>query len=295
MNWLVIVVLAYLFNAIAIAINKALIKKEVPNPAAYAFYISALGALAIVLLPFDWQIPGWSQILWNFLAGAAFTVALYLMMVALKKEDASRVTPFIGGLGPFFIFILAFFFLGERLTSGQLIAFFIILAGTFLISVNLKKHKIGKVFLIALPAAIFFAISYVITKYVYINQSFLSAFVWIRVGAFLAALVLLISAKSRRAIFGNLKSSSSGSKWVFGVGQTAGALSAVLVNWAIALASVSLVNALQGLQFVFLFIIVLLLKNKHPKLLDEDLSPKVYIQKIVSIGLIVLGLILISF
>lgn len=294
MNWLVIVILAYFFNAIAIAVNKALIKKEVPNPAAYTFYISALGGLAIVLLPFDFKVPGWGEMFWNFTAGASFTVALYLMMIALKKEDASRVTPFIGGLGPFFIFILAFYFLGERLTASQIVAFFIILAGTFLISINFKKHRIGKVFLIALPAAAFFAVSYVITKYVYINQSFLSAFVWIRVGAFLAALFLLISAKSRRAIFSNLNASSTGSKWIFGAGQTAGALSAILVNWAIALASVSLVNALQGLQYVFLFIIILLLKNKHPKLLDEDLSRKVYIQKVVSISLIVLGLILIS-
>ena len=48
MNWLIIVVLAYFFNAIAIAVNKALINKEVPNLAAYTFYISALGGLAIV-------------------------------------------------------------------------------------------------------------------------------------------------------------------------------------------------------------------------------------------------------
>ena len=217
------------------------------------------------------------------------------MMVALKKGDASRVTPFIGGISPLVIFILAFWFLDERLAISQIGAFFVILAGTFLISLNLKGGGIRKVFLIALPAGIFFAISYVITKYVYLNQSFISAFVWIRIGAFIAALILLIPPKFRRAIFGNIKKSSSDSKIVFGLGQLAGALSAILVNVAIFLASVSLVNALQGIQYVFLFIIILLLKNKHPKLLDEDLSRKVYIQKAISIGLIVLGLFLIAF
>ena len=118
MNWLVIVTVAYFLNAISIAINKALIKKEVPSPAAYTFYISALGALAIVLLPFDFNIPSWDKMIWNFLSGAAFTAALYFMMLALKKEDASRVTPFIGGLGPFFIFILAYLFLAERLAGN---------------------------------------------------------------------------------------------------------------------------------------------------------------------------------
>jgi glucose uptake protein len=295
MNWLIVVCLAYLFNAIAISIDKALLKKEVPNPAAYTFYISALGAGSVVLLFFDFKIPTLVQFVYNFLAGATFTVGLYLMFVALQKADVSRVTPFIGGLNPFFIFILAALFLGERMTSNQLLAFFVILAGTFLISLNFKKDKgIGRAFLIALPSAIFYAISYAITKYVFNTQTFISGFVFIRLGAFIAALFLLLSTANRRAIFSTVKTSSGGSKLAFGVGQTCGALSAILVNWAISLASVSLVNALQGLQYVFLFIIILGLKNKYPKLLDEDLSRRVYIQKVVSIGLIVLGLFLIS-
>lgn len=296
MNWLLIVVLAYLFNAVAISIDKALLKKEVPRPAAYTFYISALGAGSIVLLLFDWQIPSLTGFIYNLLAGVAFTIGLYLMFAALKKADASRVTPFIGGLNPFFIFVLAAFFLGERMTTNQILAFAVILLGTFLISLNFKKDKgIGRAFLIAIPSAIFFAISYVITKHVFNTQSFISGFVFIRLGAFIAALFLLLSKGNRQAIFGTVKSSSGGSKLAFGVGQTCGALSAILVNWAISLASVSLVNALQGLQYVFLFIIVLLLRKKYPHLLDEDLSRRVYLQKVVSISLIVLGLFLISF
>lgn len=296
MSWLIIVVIAYLLNAVAMAIDKALLKKEVPNPAAYTFYISVLGGLAIVLLPFDWQIPGLGQLIYNFLAGATFAVGLYLMFVALKKEDASRVTPFIGGINPFLIFILAFFFLGEKLTPSQLLAFFIILAGTVLISLNLKGKKgVGRAFLWAIPAGVFLAISYTLTKYVYLNQTFISAFVWIRVGEVIAALFLLLSQKNRQAIFYTAKKSSGDSRMAFGVGQVCGALSMVLVSWVISFASVSLVNAMQGLQYVFLFIIVLLLKNKYPKLLDEDLSRRVYVQKVVSIGLIVVGLFILSF
>ncbi|MFA6534338.1 MAG: DMT family transporter [Patescibacteria group bacterium] len=295
MSWLLIVTVAYALNAVAMAIDKALLKKEVPRPTAYAFYIAALGIISLVLLPFDWQIPPGGQLIFNLLAGATFTAGLYLMFVALKQADASRVTPFIGGLNPVFIFILAWWFLGERLTGQQILGFLVILAGTFLIAVNFSgKKEVGRAFLVAIPSAVLFAISYTLTKFVYLNQPFISGFVFIRVGAFLAALLFLLSRANRRAIFQTAGTASGGSKLAFAVGQTAGALSMVLVSWAISLASVSLVNGLQGLQYVFLFFIILVLKDKHPELLAENLTPKVYAQKIISIGLIILGLFLIS-
>ncbi|MBI5621494.1 DMT family transporter [Candidatus Falkowbacteria bacterium] len=297
MSWLVIVIIAYALNAVAMAIDKALLTKEVPRPAAYTFYISALGGLAIVLLPFDWQVPTVSALLFNFLAGATFTVGLFLLFSAIKQADVSRVAPFVGGINPFLIFVFAFLFLGERLGVYQVWGFFVVLLGTFLIAVELqpdKKKGLGQALVVALPAGIFFAISYTLTKYVFLHQSFISGFVWIRLGAFVAALFLLLSKSNRQAIFHTASSASGGSKFAFFTGQTSGALSAILVSYAISLASVSLVNALQGLQYVFLFAIVLVLKKHHPKLLAEDLSPRVYAQKVVSIALIVLGLFLIS-
>src|SRR3989339_2069824 len=105
MNWLVIVVIGYALNAVAMAVDKALLRKEVPHPAAYTFYIAVLGGLAIVLLPFDFQIPSPQLLIFNILAGVFFIGGLYLLFAALKKEDASRVTPFVGGLTPFLVLI----------------------------------------------------------------------------------------------------------------------------------------------------------------------------------------------
>lgn len=296
MNWLIIVVVAYALNAIAIAIDKALLKKAVPHPAAYTFVISVLGVLALVLLPWDWQVPAQSLWFYIILTGSTFTVGLYLMFVALQRADASRVTPFIGGLNPFFIFVLAFIFLGERLSNTQVGGFFLILFGTLLISLELKRNgNSKKAFLYALPAAALFAISYVLTKYIYLNQSFISAFVFIRLASVAAALLLLLSAANRRAIFGSVIKTNASSRSAFFIGQICGALAMVMVSWAISLASVSLVNALQGLQYVFLFGIVVVLKKSYPKLLDEDLSKKIYLQKIFSILLIVAGLFFLSF
>ncbi|MDP1709666.1 MAG: hypothetical protein Q8L21_02155, partial [Candidatus Komeilibacteria bacterium] len=79
---------------------------------------------------------------------------------------------------------------------------------------------------------------------------------------------------------------------LFLFGQVAGAMSFVLVNYAISLASVTLVNALQGLQYVFLLIMVLLLAKWYPRVLSEHLKGWTLVQKIAAILLIGAGLIL---
>ena len=79
--------------------------------------------------------------------------------------------------------------------------------------------------------------------------------------------------------------------FLFIFGQTSGALSFILVNYTIAVsASVALVNALQGLQYIFLLIIVFSLSWRFPNLLEEKITPSVLIKKIIATALIIGGL-----
>src|SRR4030067_2196929 len=115
MNWLAITIFAYFLNAIAMVIDKTLLKKEIKNPFVYTFYIAGLGAALIILaipialifkLSLVW--PGASQFWISMLAGAAFSIGLFLMFIALKREDASRLLPIIGGATPLFFFVFFF-------------------------------------------------------------------------------------------------------------------------------------------------------------------------------------------
>ncbi len=303
MNWLLIIVIAYLLNAIAAVVDKHLLSKEIPQPAVYAFFISFLGIIALVLTPFGFAIPAVSQIIIGLLAGLIFTFALLYLFKALKQNDASRITPFIGGWQPFFIFILAWLFLSEQLAHAEILAFFMLIAGTVLITLDFSKKKTGMGgFGLAAIAAILFAVSYVLTKEVYLNQAFISGFVWTRLGAFAGALLLLIPVDNRRAIFASFKKPKPHSAdqrkktgLLFLGGQAAGALSFLMVNYAISLASVSLVNALQGLQYVFLLIMVFFLSKFHPKVLREKMTRGIIIQKVGAIILIGFGLTLLAF
>ena len=134
MTWPIITIIAYLLNAIAITIDKFLLAKKITNPAVYAIFISTLSLLALVLIPFGFHLYSLNQILIALVAGLIFTFALLYMFKALGQNEASRITPFMGGFQPIFVFILAFIFLNEILIPQQLIAFIIIILGTVIIS-----------------------------------------------------------------------------------------------------------------------------------------------------------------
>lgn len=294
MSWLLITLIAYFLNAIAMVVDKTLLKRDVKNPFVYTFYIAALGAVLMVfILPFGLTWPGWSQLIISLLVGATFAIGLFLMFFGLKKEDASRLTPIIGGLTPVFVFILAYLFLAERLFSRQMVAFSLIIIGTFIISLTFSKDRapqLRRALWLALPAAFFYGLSYVLTKDVYNHQPFFSGFVWTRLGVFITAMLPMLWAANRRDLLHPPKDNNSNVRGRFLFGQACGGASAVLIQYATAIASVSLVQALQGVQYVFIFIAVVYLNHYHPKVLKENLSAAALAQKIIAILLIALGM-----
>ena len=64
----------------------------------------------------------------------------------------------------------------------------------------------------------------------------------------------------------------------------------IMLNWAISLGNVALINSLQGTQYVFLILIVLFLSATYPKILKEEIGGGVMLQKGIGISLICTGL-----
>jgi len=316
MTWLLVSIIAYFLAAIAMVIDKTLLKKDIPHPIVYTFYIAILGAvLMLLVIPFGFLVPDILTLIVSLIAGAVFVWALILMFTAFKKDDITRVAPMVGGLVPIFVLGLAALILNEKLNCTQYIACIFLILGSFLISLDFQKHgawhwfkkKLGldkrlsmphirKTLWIALPAAVLFGASHVLTKFVYNNTEFLTGFFWTRLGAFLAVMLLLINQQNRELIIKNFKKNKKnksqtkkvGGRFLFG--QACGGGSALLIQYAIFLGSVSLVNALQGLQYVFIFLIVLVLTIFVPKILKEEVSKEIFWQKVIAVGLIFIGL-----
>jgi drug/metabolite transporter (DMT)-like permease len=172
----------------------------------------------------------------------------------------------------------------------------LILIGGFLITKHWEKSQKqnSKLFFLAILSSLLFALSFVVSKYLFDEVGFISGFVWTRIGSFIGAIILLLWAKNRKAIFSSVGSTGQKVTLLFFGGQLAGGLYFIMLNWSISIGSVTLINAMQGIQYVFLFFIVLLLSKKHPEWLKENTSKKVLLQKIVSIVLIGIGLFFIS-
>ncbi|MBI4276244.1 DMT family transporter, partial [Candidatus Uhrbacteria bacterium] len=265
MSWLLIVSVAHLMNAGAFLVDKFLLARAVPKPVVYAFWIGVLGLLALLLLPFGFAIPTPAVFGLALLAGCTFEIALVFFFIALRYLDASRVIPVVGGLQPILIFAFAYTFLQERLSQTEVAAFALLVLGSILISYENGKRSIAATtrarrgWYAAVGAALFFSISFTVTKSVFDATIFFSGLAWIRVGAFLTVILFLLYAPWRRDILEKQDFPSGALRMLFVVGQVGGALASVLLQYAVKLATPTLVSAMQGLQYAFLFVLAVVL------------------------------------
>jgi drug/metabolite transporter (DMT)-like permease len=301
MSWLVISLLAYFIFAVVFLIDKYLLAGSVKNPKLYTFYTGFLRISVVFLIPFiDFNFPGIWQIILSFFAGSMFIIALYWFFKGLQLFEPSRIVPAVGGVVPIFTFLLIFLIsLGKEIPSTlDLLAFFILICGSLLISYEKTKAFSWEILRLSLVAAFFFTLFFVLAKYVYLTQSFLQGFIWISLGGFLTALLFLFSRELRDNLFKVKLKVPKRVIMIFVSNQAMGALSNFLQSWAVALAPlayVSVVNALQGVQYVFLLGLATILSVKFPKILREEVSREVIFYKIAAIFLIVLGLLLLAF
>jgi uncharacterized membrane protein len=280
------------FNGVA---DKFLLSKAVRHPIAYAFFTGITGPFVFILAPFGLQWIGWDGLLIAIMGGACFPVALFFFDTAIQETSISRILPIEGGLVPIFTLGFAYVLLGERLSNNQLGAFSLLVVGAVLISFRIEKGKYRAVALSnAAVAAVLFALSAVITKYIFDQSNFVSGLVWTRVGFFLASISFLVSARVRGYIFNTPKQVSSGNKVLYLSTRVTGMLSGFMQNLAVAWGSVTIVSALQGVQFAFLLIMTAVLTRWFPKILKEKFTPKIIAQKTLALVCISVGLFLLT-
>ena len=300
MFWIFIIVSAYLIFAINSLIDNYLLLGP-PNPKSYAFYIGTLGITALILIPFvGFSIPTIPQIIISLLAGIISLLALYFFYVGLEYFEPSRIVAAIGGLVPLFTFLLVSIYSGKLIFTGgkEILAFLLLIFGSFLITFEKKKRISLSSFKISLIAAFLFSLGFVLMKNVYLNQPFWSGFMWMRIGGFLAGISFLFTKQVRNEIFQKKSTFTRKTGSIFLVNQGAGAGAFILQNFAIFLAGINylpFINALQGVQYVFLFLLIFFLTKRFPKISEERFTNEIIIQKVMSICLICLGLLIFYF
>ena len=303
MFWIFIILIGHLSNAGAFIIDKILLHKTMRHPAVYVFYIGLLSLLAFILLPFGhFFVPAQHIVVRSAISGATFMAALFCFFTSLKKGEATRVVPFFGALIPIWTIFLASIFLGEYLRGNEWLGIAFLILGAVLISYEQSAEKSAitvELILLIILASGLFALSSTMLKSVFNATEFINGFLWTRVFGFLTVVPLILLPSVRQSILPSTSGTSHQPKerpnLLFFIGQSMGALGFIFLAWGTDLAPrVTIVNALQGVQYAFLFILVVIISKFAPRALKESLSRSIIIQKTIAIILLTIGLALVT-
>lgn len=315
--WLFVTILAYFINAGVYVADKFILSKKIHSSITYAFFVGIWSICNFVILIFSPWLPNPAELFLDIAAGMVFLFTLIFWYKALHQSEATRVVPIVGALVPIFSYALSYVFLGDQLSERQFLAFVILVVGGVLISIKHTKfyvfnmvrerfkvvfgdllggihaeyHPTQRLLVNSTISAFFFAVYYVLIKYVYQTQPFVGSFVWSRLGTFIGVLMLLLVPTWRKQIVEHQKGQKTPKNLTFFFGvRLLAALAFIMLNWAISLGSVALINSLQGVQYVFLMLIVLFISARYPNFLEEELSGDVIIQKSLGATLVFVGL-----
>jgi drug/metabolite transporter (DMT)-like permease len=295
--WLTLAIIAYLLFALSNIGDKLVVTKFKTEPIVYTFYVGFLGCVAIALIPFgvSWLPLGLLGL--AILAGIAFVMSLFFMYKAFSLGETSRAITIIGSSSPIFTFLLANIFLHELLKLNEIIAFAILVLAIILIVWQKEKKarkKYHESFMFwAIMSGLALAINYTLTKYLFSVDTFVNMFFWTRFGGFVTALVIILLPTARKLIKIDWKKpKKQKGLLVLGI-QIAGGAGVIMQSYALSLASATIINALQAVQYAMVFILATILGYKNPHL-KEHLSTRQIIQKVCALILIAIGLYLLS-
>ncbi|MCK5333531.1 MAG: hypothetical protein KAJ24_03385, partial [Candidatus Aenigmarchaeota archaeon] len=156
---------------------------------------------------------------------------------------------------------------------------------------SISKISVGKSFWLMMLAVVFSAANNVLTKYLLDFADFWTIFSYSRIGFFIAAIPLFYFGISELVgITKNRKKTIA----IITTSELLGTAGSVSITAATAIGYVTLVNAIGSLQPFFLLILTVLLSTFFPKIIKEETSKKIVLQKLFAIALIFSGVLLIA-
>lgn len=304
MTWLSLTIIAQFLNSVVALFDKYLVtSKKITTPILYTFLTGALTFLGVFVyvptlffpvngLPYFSLITGISfeVVLLLIVTSLSQLIALWALFSSLKKNDASDVVPVIGSMSAVFALIIGYFFTSLVLPIHFAIGFGFLVVGTLLIS-HLRFSL--KTFLFTLLGGLGFAVHNILLKEVLHITSFDTGFFWFSIITTVLSLTLLFSSRLRKALSSQKKEKhvkTTGS--ILLANKVLAGIAGILLIKAIEIGEVSLVQALGGLQFVFLFVLALILGPITHVDFGENMGRKDVYQKLISIGIIFAGFVL---
>jgi uncharacterized membrane protein len=304
MTWLILATLGQLLNAVVAFLDKYIVSDEkvLPRPFVYAFYSCILTGFWVVVYLFAY-IPGLSElgvpsfdniskptiqvIGMSFLAAYTFFMALVSMYDALRKAEAVNVMPVIGAVSALATFGLSHFFLESSFTVHYFWGIVVLSLGTLLVAQVLPSKKI---IITILHSGLFFALHFITMKGLFMETNFDDGFFWSRISFVLFALSLLMVPAYYEKITEQTKKTTKKTGLIVVSTKVLAGIAAFLILKATDGGDVAVVQALDGVKFVFILIITFTFSAMLPdSVAKHENRPKVVMRQVLYVAVITVG------
>lgn len=307
MSWILLATAGQFVNAIVSIFDKYIVsdEKALPRPFVYAFYSCLLtGFWAVIFLV--GLIPGLSQlgvpslanvqsptiqvVALSFLSAYTFFLALVSMYDALKRADASTVMPIVGAIAGMSTFGLSYLFLDAQHSPNFIWGIVLLTVGTMLVAQTLPK---ASVILHTVHSGLFFGFHWITIKGLFLETTFDNGFFWSRVGFILFTLSLLLIPVYLDKIKGQTMTTSRKTGLIVISAKVLAGIAAFLLLKATDMGDVAVVQALDGLRFVFILFISSLLAHWLPdSAADKDTRPQTFFRRLLFVVVITVGFVI---
>lgn len=298
MTWITAALLAAAILGVVNVVDSHLISKRTPS--LWAFLIPAgilhltYGLVFLVIHPLPSGVDAFPWFV-AVISAVIRAVAILMMLFVMRTEEVSRIIPVVH-TQPVFVAILAVPVLGEVLNYLQWLAIVMTVAGAVLISARGwswgRGARLRKSFVLLMGSSLLFGVANFAAKYALDYVSFWNMY---SLNALcFGTLFCLVSA--RRGVLGQLRG-MAGRRTFFSllaINETVALAGVILSFWAIENGPVSLVSTILGVRPFFVFLYALALSLVFPAVLDERLSRRIAVLKVVSIALIIGGIAIIN-
>lgn len=304
MSWIFLTVAAQFINALVAIGDKYLVTdtKALPKPFVYAFYTCIVTVFWVLIYPFG-LLPGVTSlgvpqltnvmtpsllvIATSLLSAYTFFIAILAFYEALKSANTSDVMPVVGATSAVVSFVLSWSFLDIDYPNHFIFGILLLVGGTLMVS---KMRLSLKAALVTISSGIFFAFHYLTMKILFTETNFDDGFFWSRLALIVVAMSFLLFPGRFESVFGKANKVKQSTGWFVLVNKVMAGVAALLILKATDWGDVAVIQALDGLKFVFILIIAFVFDRFMPmSVREEKVDLKTTLRKIFYVFIICLG------
>ncbi len=288
----VLAIFQYFVLSITDIFDKFLISKRKIEPINYTFFTVVTGMALAVIWPWVYHSIPVGTLLMDMLAGACFSVSMFIFFSALAQDAVSRVVPFVFGLVPVFDIVIGTLTGKTFLSIQQISAMCVLIPGALLISYK-KDNFRAKHMVLKLVAAMSISTYNLLWHYASSTGPVLNNLLWNRTGAALVLVLPLCLPIYRAKVFTvHAIEKKQHTSFLFLFKQALGGGNFILTSYLYSVGVVAVIDALQGFRYVFLFLASFFLSKRKANILDDTFVRHDFMVHVAALGLICVGTII---